>query len=275
MTLRHPAPGNQILAGFTTALATGAIRIVDLTQTLAPDFPCIVMPPEMGQSRAFRMEEISRYDERGGAWYWNNLSFGEHTGTHFDAPIHWVSGRDLPNGSTDTIPVPDLIASAVVIDCSKQAAADADFLLTVDVIQAWEKLYGTIPPRAWVLMRTDWSKKSDPVAYQNFDETGQHTPGPDPDAVRFLLNERDVLGFGTETIGTDAGQAAHFLPPYPCHYYMHGAGRYGLQCLTNLDRLPPTGSLLIAPPLKILQGSGSPLRVLALVSSDPAGAVQP
>ena len=70
------------------------------------------MPPEMGQSRPFRMEEISHYDERGGGWYWNNLSFGEHTGTHFDAPIHWISGRDLPNSSTDTIPVTDLIAPA-------------------------------------------------------------------------------------------------------------------------------------------------------------------
>jgi kynurenine formamidase len=273
MTQHDPAPGSNILAGFTTALATGAIRIVDLTQTLGPDFPTIVMPPEIGQSRAFRMEEISRYDERGGAWYWNNLSFGEHTGTHFDAPIHWVSGRDLPNNSTDTIPVADFIAPAVVIDCSKESALDADFLLTVDVIRAWERVHGTIPQRTWVLMRTDWSKKSDPAAYQNFDEAGQHTPGPDPDAVRFLLNERDVLGFGTETIGTDAGQAAHFLPPYPCHYYMHGAGRYGLQCLTNLDLLPPTGSSLIAPPLKIQQGSGSPLRVLALVPS--TGATSP
>ena len=86
-------------------------------------------------------------------------------------------------------------------------------------------------------MRTDWSKRTDPVAYQNLDDTGQHTPGPDPDCVRFLVQERDVLGFGTETIGTDAGQAAHFTPPYPCHYYMHGAGKYGLQCLTNLDLL--------------------------------------
>ena len=265
MKQHDSAAGVDVLAGFTTALATGAIRIVDLTLTLGPDFPSIVMPPEMGQSRPFRMEEISHYDERGGGWYWNNLSFGEHTGTHFDAPIHWVSGRDLPNSSTDTIPVNDLIAPAVVIDCSKESAADADFLLTPDFIKAWEAKHGKIPPRCWVLMRTDWSKKTDPAAYQNFDEVGQHTPGPDPDAVRFLLNERDVLGFGTETIGTDAGQAAHFLPPYPCHYYMHGAGRYGLQCLTNLDLLPPTGSSLIAPPLKILKGSGSPLRVLALV----------
>jgi kynurenine formamidase len=115
-----------------------------------------------------------------------------------------------------------------------------------------------------MLMRTDWSKRADPVAYQNFDETGQHTPGPDASAVRLLV-ERGVLGFGTETIGTDAGQAAHLRPPYPCHALMHGAGRFGLQCLTNLDLLPPTGAVLIAAPLKIRQGSGSPLRVLALV----------
>ena len=88
-------------------------------------------------------------------------------------------------------------------------------------------------------MRTDWSKRSnDPVAFQNFDETGQHTPGPDVEAVRFLVEERDVLGFGTETIGTDAGQAAHLRPPYPCHALMHGAGRFGLQCLTQ-SRSPP------------------------------------
>ena len=119
-------------------------------------------------------------------------------------------------------------------------------------------------------MRTDWSKRTDPVAYQNIDETGQHTPGPDTDAVQFLVDERQVLGFGSEAIGTDAGQAFHLKPPYPCHYYMHGSGRFGLQCLTNLDLLPPVGSIVIAAPLKIKEGSGSPLRVLALVPS-PAG----
>jgi kynurenine formamidase len=115
-------------------------------------------------------------------------------------------------------------------------------------------------------MRTDWSKRTDPVAFQNFDEIGQHTPGPDAGAVRFLVEQRGVLGFGTETIGTDAGQAAHFRPPYPCHTYMHGAGRYGLQCLANLDLLPPTGALVIAAPLKIMRGSGSPVRALALIA---------
>jgi kynurenine formamidase len=244
---------------------SGGVHIVDLTQTLSPDFPPIVLPPELGQSRPFRMEEISRYDERGPAWYWNNVSFGEHTGTHFDAPIHWISGRNLANNATDTIPLERFIAPACVIDCSREAETDADFLLTNVHLKAWEKRHGRIPPHSWVLMRTDWSKRSDPVAYQNLDETGQHTPGPDPDCVRFLVNERDVLGFGTETIGTDAGQAAHFSPPYPCHSYMHGAGKYGLQCLCNLDRLPATGALIVAAPLKIRQGSGGPLRVFAVV----------
>jgi kynurenine formamidase len=85
--------------------------------------------------------------------------------------------------------------------------------------------------------------------------------------VKFLVAERDLLGFGTESIGTDAGQAYHLRPPYPCHYYMHGAGRYGLQCLTNLDQLPPTGAVVVAAPLKIRNGSGSPLRALALMES--------
>lgn len=257
------------LNGFFKAFASGEIRIVDLTQTLTPDFPQITLPPEMGQSRPFRIEEISRYDERGPTWYWNNFTCGEHTGTHFDAPIHWITGRYLPNNATDTIPPEHFIAPACVIDCSAESARNADYLLTVDALLAWEKKHGRIPPNHWVLMRTDWSKRTDPEAYQNYDESGQHTPGPDVAAVRFLVDERNVIGFGTETIGTDAGQAAHFLPPYPCHTYMHGAGRYGLQCLANLDQLPPTGAIIVAAPLKIEQGSGSPLRVFALV---PRGA---
>jgi kynurenine formamidase len=141
--------------------------------------------------------------------------------------------------------------------------------MTVADIEAFEAEHGTIPAGAWVLMRTDWSKRwsqnKDAQAYQNFDAAGQHTPGPSTEAVRFLVEQRGVLGFGSEAIGTDAGQGYHLRPPYPCHSLMHGAGRYGLQCLTNLDQLPATGALLLSAPLKIEQGSGSPLRVLALV----------
>jgi kynurenine formamidase len=254
------------LLAFAKAVATGAIRVVDLTQTLTPEFPTIVLPPEFGQCAPFRMEEVSRYDERGPAWYWNNISVGEHTGTHFDAPIHWISGRDLPDNAVDTIPPANFIAPAVVIDCSREAAADADFVLTVPFVETWEHEHGRIAPGNWVLLRTDWSKKS-AADYAGMREDGAHTPGPGPEVVKWLVEQRDVHGFGTETIGTDAGQAHHFNPPYPAHFYMHGKGRYGLQCLTNLDRLPPVGTVIFAAPLKIRQGSGSPLRVLALTAA--------
>ena len=258
---------DDLLARFAAGVVSGAIRVIDLTQPLEDSTPVIQLPPEFGKSWAFHLEEISRYDSRGPAWYWNNFSCGEHTGTHFDAPIHWISGRDLANNSVDTIPPQHFVAAACVIDCSAQAKADPDYLLTVEDIERWEAVHGRIPAGAWLLMRTDWSKRTDPEAYQNFDEEGQHTPGPSSEAVQFLVEQRQVLGFGSEAIGTDAGQGYHLRPPYPCHYFMHGAGRYGLQCLSNLDLLPPSGAVLICPPLKIEKGSGSPLRVLALVGA--------
>ncbi len=245
-------------------LASGTVRLVDLTHTLDPDFPVIILPPEFGQCARFRMEEVSAYDHRGPAWKWHNLTLNEHTGTHFDAPAHWVSGRDLPNNTVDEIPAEVFIGPVVVIDCSAGAAADDDFELTPAVIAAHEAKHGEIPPDAWVLMRTDWSTRRG-AAYLNMQEDGPHSPGPTPEAIRFLIDQRNIRGFGTETVGTDAGQGAHYTPPYPAHFYLHGAGKYGLQCLCNLDQLPPTGAILIAPPLKIRNGTGSPLRVMALV----------
>lgn len=252
------------LTAMLAAIAGGGVKVVDLTFTLSPEFPALVLPPELGQCAPFRMEEVSRYDPRGPAWYWNNISMSEHCGTHFDAPIHWMTGKDLPNNSVDTIPVERFLAPACVIDCSAQAAGDPDFVLGTGDIAAFERDHGRIPAGWWVLMRTDWSKR-DFTGYANLREDGAHTPGPSPEAMRFLVDERGILGFGTETIGTDAGQAHHFAPPYPAHHFLHGAGRYGLQCLCNLDLLPPRGAVIVAAPLKIRQGSGSPLRVLALV----------
>ena len=265
----------KTLARFLADLVAGRIRVVDLTETLEPGFPTIVLPPELGQCWPFRIEEISRYDERGPAWYWNNFSCGEHTGTHFDAPIHWVSGKELPNNATDTIPVENFIAEACVLDCSRECEEDPDFLLTIDFVEAWEAEHGEIPPRAWVFMRTDWSKRRDPVAYLNMLEDGQHTPGPDEHVVPWLVARRDVHGFGTESVGTDAGQAIHFSQPFPCHYYMHRNNRYGLQCMANLDLLPPRGAVILSAPLKIEQGSGSPTRVLALVPAPTSAGSSP
>ncbi len=254
------------LAALAADIAGRRVAVVDLTQTLDPDVPTIVLPPELGQCAPFRMEEVSRYDHRGPAWYWNNFSCGEHTGTHFDAPHHWITGRDDPAGSVDTIDPARFVAPACVVDCVAESAADPDFLMQVAHLDAFEARHGRITAGSWVLMRTDWSKRA-PAAYANLREDGAHTPGPSAAAIRRLVDERQILGFGTETIGTDAGQGHHLSPPYPAHSYLHGAGRYGLQCLANLDLLPPTGAVLIAAPLKIVRGSGSPLRVLALVET--------
>ncbi len=255
------------LLDFASAVATGGIRIIDLTFTLTPDFPVIVLPPELAQPSPVRIQELSRYDERGPGAYWNNITLSEHTGTHFDAPVHWYTGRDLPNNAVDTLPIEHVIAPVCVIDCSAEAAVDPDFLLTRDRVERWEGEHGTIPAGTWVFLRTDWSKKNW-ADYANLTDDGAHTPGPDPAVMKWLVQERQIFGFGTETIGTDAGQASHFDPPFPAHFYLHGAGRYGLQCLCNLDRLPPRGAVVVAAPLKIRNGSGSPLRVFALVGKD-------
>lgn len=247
-----------------SALGSGDVEVIDLSQPLSPDTPVLTLPEQFGQCAAFSQREVSRYDDRGVAWYWNEFTMNEHTGTHFDAPVHWVTGRDLPDASIDRVPPAHLVAPAVVLDFSSEANADEDFLLTRAAIEAWESKHGMIPAKSWVLFRTDWSKRGGD-AYANRKDDGAHTPGPDAGAIRYLVDERDILGFGVETIGTDWGQAHTFDPPYPAHHFLHGSGRYGLQCLANLDRLPPRGSILIAPPLKIVGGSGSPLRVLALI----------
>lgn len=252
------------LADLVADLASGAIRVVDLTQPLAPATPVIGLPEMFGQSPGLSMEVISRYDDAGPAWYWNVLTLGEHTGTHFDAPVHWITGKDLPDNRCDTIPADRFVGPACVLDVSLEAAEDPDFLLTPAAIEEWETEHGRIPPGSWLLMRTDWSKRTTPESFLNVDEAGPHSPGFRKDATELLI-ERDVLGVGVETIGTDAGQAGGFDPPFPNHTLMHGAGKFGLASLCNLDRLPPTGAVVIAAPLKIVDGSGSPLRVLALV----------
>lgn len=255
-----------ILSELAVALASGAVEVIDLAQPLDPSTPIISLPPQFGQSAPFRMERISDYDDRGPAWAWSNLSLGEHTGTHFDAPVHWITGKDLPNNALDTILPHRLVAPANVIDCTAACDADADFLLTPEAITAWEAEHGRIEPGSWVLLRSGWSRRTDAARFLNADDNGAHSPGPSPEAVTLLVKQRDVVGFGTECVGTDAGQAFRFDPPFPCHAGMHGANKFGLASLTNLDRLPPKGAILITAPLKIAGGTGSPLRVLALVA---------
>ena len=260
------ASHTNVLASLVSGLAAGSIRVVDLTMPLNNDSPIIALPPQWPNTPSFTLHEISRFDERGPFWYWNWFETGEHTGTHFDAPIHWVAGKDLDNNAVDTIPVSQFIAPGCVIDVTERVERDPDFLLTPEYIEQWEQQHGRIPAGSWVLLRTGWSKRLGSEMYLNLDpESGPHTPGWSCDGSRFLAQERDVIGVGVETVGTDAGQAATFDPPFCNHAQMHGHNKFGLASLCNLDQLPPTGSIIIAAPLKITGGSGSPVRVLALV----------
>jgi kynurenine formamidase len=255
----------SILTQLVDELNAGSLKIVDLTQPLGPATPVIGLPPMFGQSPGVTMETISCFNDAGPAWYWNVLHMGEHTGTHFDAPVHWITGKDLPQNTTETIPVQKFVGPACVIDISRETAANEDFLLMPEHVEAWEKQHGRIPKGAWILLRTDWSNRADAASFLNVKDDGPHSPGFHKTTSQMLANDRDILGVGVETVGTDAGQAGTFDPPFPNHTTMHGAGKFGLASLRNLDQLPPTGAIVIAAPLKIVNGSGSPLRVLAIM----------
>jgi kynurenine formamidase len=254
----------SLLSQLVAELNAGRLRIVDLTQVLGPETPVIGLPPQFRSSPGVSLEVISRFDDKGPAWYWNIIRMGEHTGTHFDAPGHWITGKDLPDNTCDTIPPRRFVGPACVLDMTGEVARDPDFLLRPEHVERWEEEHGRIPAGAWVLLRTDWSKRTDPASFLNVGPDGPHTPGFHQSASELLAKHRDVLGVGVETVGTDAGQAGTFDPPFPNHATMHGAGKFGLASLKNLDQLPATGAIVIAAPLKIAGGSGSPLRVLAI-----------
>lgn len=254
------------LGSFADALADGSIRVVDLTQPLSAQTPVIKLPEPFVNTPGFSLRELSRYDDRGPAWYWNAFEAGEHVGTHLDAPIHWVTGRDREDVAQ--IALDRLIGPAVVIDRASESSRNPDFLLTVDDLHSFEKEHGSFPAGGWLLYRTGWDARAhDQDAFLNADDGGPHTPGVDPECARWLAEESPLTGIGVETVGTDAGAAHSFEPAFPCHSYLLGAGKCGLTQLANLSQLPTTGSLLVVAPLKILGGSGSPVRAFALVPS--------
>jgi kynurenine formamidase len=252
------------LTSLVEGLATGRVRVIDLTHPLSDMTPTLQLPPPFANTPAWVTHPISEYDERGPAWYWNRFEGGEHTGTHFDAPIHWVSGR----GGEDvaSVPVGRLVAPAVVIDRAAEVARDPDYLLRVDDIRDFEARHGALPAGCWLLYRTGWDARAgDATAFLNSSDTGPHSPGIDAECARWLAEESPIAGFGTETVGTDAGAAHSFDPPFPAHHHLLGAGKYGVSQLANLARLPAVGAVLVVMPLKLTRGSGSPCRAVALV----------
>jgi kynurenine formamidase len=254
----------SVLSDLVSGIGSGAIEVLDLTAPLTSETPILKLPEPFADTATFSLEEISRYDDRGPAWYWNNIHTGEHTGTHLDAPVHWVTAKDGEDVSQ--IAPRKLIAPAAVIDVADRVAKDSDFLLEIEDIRAWEAEHGPLPSGGWLLIRTGWDARSDDQdAFLNANESGPHTPGVSVPAAKWLADDAPIIGVGVETVGTDAGAAHSFEPPFPCHTFVLGAGKYGLTQLQGLHRLPPTGAVLVTSPLPIVGGSGSPARVLALV----------
>ncbi|WP_394827630.1 cyclase family protein [Pendulispora albinea] len=250
----------SVLAQLVEAIAHRHIAVIDLTAPLHEGTPILNLPEPFGNTWRFQLEEISRYDERGPGWYWNNIRTGEHTGTHLDVPVHWATGKDGVDVSR--VPVEQLIAPAVVLDFTEQSAADHDFLLQIAHVRAWESAHGPLPRGGWLLYRTGWDARGEREAdFLN----GGHTPGISPECAKWLAEESAIVGIGVETVGTDAGAAHSFEPAFPCHAHFLGKGKYGLTQLRRLRELPARGAVLMVAPLPIVGGSGSPCRVLALV----------
>ncbi|MBM3521706.1 MAG: cyclase family protein, partial [Alphaproteobacteria bacterium] len=198
-----------LLDNLGSALLTGAVRIVDCTAVLGPETPILRLPKDVARNTPrVVIHKISEYDIDGPWWAWNWLELGEHSGTHFDAPHHWLSGKDFSDGFTDTLDVQRLVAPVNVIDCSAETAANPDFLLTAVGVKAWEARHGGIGPGEWVVMRTDWDKRMhDEELFLNEDpdphEDGSHSPGPSTDCMDYLLS-KGIVGWGTQCVGTDA-----------------------------------------------------------------------
>ncbi|WP_030422227.1 cyclase family protein [Streptomyces sp. SCSIO 75703] len=246
------------------ALAAGEVELVDLTQPLSERTPVMRVPEPFVNTQGLRVREISRYDERGARWYWNHLELGEHVGTHLDAPVHWYTGRGREDVAS--VPLRRLVGPAVVIECAEQAAADPDYLLTLDELREFEKEHGALPEGGWLLMRTGWDARvHDPALFLNNASGRPRTPGIAADCARYLAQETGIVGVGVETVGTDAGASPAFDPPTPVHHYMLGAGKCGVTSLTNLDLLPVRGAMVVVAPLRLVGGSGSPARVMAFV----------
>lgn len=197
-----------------------------------------------------------------GYWYAaGGFQTDEHGGTHMDSPIHFAEGKL----TLEAVPVTKLIAPALVIDISAQAAQNRDYLASPEDIRAWEKKHGRIRKGTIVLFRTGWSKFwPDRKQYLGSDVPGDienlHFPGIAPAAAELLV-ERGVHGVGIDTASTDHGPSKRF----ETHQILSGANIYGLENVANLDKLPAKGATLIAAPIKIENGTGGPARILAIL----------
>ena len=245
-----------LLFAAVTAFAIDESKVVDLTHTF--DEKTVNWPT----AKPFVWHKEAWGQSAGGYWYASgSFEASEHLGTHIDSPIHFAE-KQL---TTEAIPLRQLIGPAAVIDITKQAAANRDYQLSRADIEAWEKEHGRIPPAAIVIVRTGWSKFwPDRGRYMGSTAPGDvknlHFPGVSPDAAKLLVTRR-IDGIGIDTASLDHGPSTAF----ETHRILNGAGIYGLENVANLDKLPATGATVIALPMKISNGTGGPVRIVAIL----------
>ncbi|QCQ92322.1 cyclase family protein [Rhodococcus sp. SGAir0479] len=260
------APRAAHAAAPRPSLPIEARSIVDLTHTLTPEFP--VWPG----NAPFAMDPVAVVDDGcgplgslagssgppRGEFLVNRLAYWEHTGTHIDAPAHKIAG-----GSTvEELPVEDFVAPIAVVDIRDKARADVDAVLTVADLEAWEERHGRLPARALVAMNSGWDAHVGSPTYVGRDPRGTpHSPGFDPAAVTFLVEERDIVAIGVDTLSLDTASSR----TYGAHVAALGAGKYGVESLANLGALPAVGATVVVGAPKHRGGSGGPCRVLAFV----------
>lgn len=244
------SPGQASAQEKPLRLPKGFRDIFDLTHTLSSQVP--VYP-------AFKpIQIIDRFSYAQDGFYCKELVLYEHTGTHMDAPIHFVAG----GLSADRLPVDRFFAPLAVISLKSRADKDADAGLVVDDILAWEKRHGRLPRGAFVAMDSGWDARiGDAAKFLNADAKGTlHFPGISGEAANFLAKERDIVGVGVDTVSLDIGSA----PKPVAHLALLGMGKYGLELMANLSTVPSSGATIIIGGPKHLGATGGPVRVFAV-----------
>jgi kynurenine formamidase len=238
------------LAQKPVRLAKGFRDVYDLTHPFTPRIP--VFP-------AFKPIQIRpKFSIAKDGFFANEITFDEHTGTHMDAPAHFAAGGP----TADKLPAEKFFAPLAVVSIADRAAKNADALLTVDDVLAWEKRHGRLPAGAFLATYSGWDARvANAERFLNKDAKGtMHAPGFSEEVARFLVKERDIVGAGVDTLSLDAAS----VPKFVAHLALLGAGKYGVELLANLGTVPPSGATIIVGAPKHEGASGGPARVYAV-----------
>ncbi len=235
--------------GAPAALALGHGKIEDLTHTYGPDFPTYFGAPGISVEQNFNFAEHGLN--------LMTLTVNEHTGTHVDAPLHFSAD----GASVDEIPVGDLVAPLCVVDIAARAAGDADTQVTPEDLKAWIAAHGPIPDGACVALYSGWGAKVGSDAFRGFDGESLHYPGFHVEAAQMLIEETGARSIASDTLSLDHGVS----PDFATHNAWLPTGRFGIECLANLDKVPASGATIVIGAPKHRGGTGGPARIFALI----------